>query len=432
MKYVDLSLLAPLGNAVRVFAAWVFAAWVFAGASAEPKSEALAVAAAPEFSDSAVARAGEGGYHTYRIPAAVITRNGTVVLLLEGRKGDHSDFTAIDLIALRSRDGGRTWSKPHVVWSEGSLDDQISIGNPCPVYDEITGRLWCAFNKDNQLVFVTYSDDDGATWSPPRDITPSVRPWNFTRYWTGPGHGLHLKGGPHRGRILFPSYHMALESHNSGAVSRFSMRVHSVYSDDQGKTWQIGQPTVLGSGWDPERAKFKGRWIPGEADWAGCEPTAEELPDGRLYMIVRNQARPAQAKAHTWSHDGGRTWTPLVPHPTIPEPTCQSALIRWQGPRGERPDLYVYTGITMDRGYVENSRNKVTGGRERLAAYISTDDCRSWREAGVIHRRAAAYSDLVALPDGTLLCFYEGGENDPYESIRLARFNREWLESAPR
>jgi hypothetical protein len=50
----------------------------------------------------------------------------------------------------------------------------------------------------------------------------------------------------------------------------------------------------------------------------------------------------------------------------------------------------------------------------------------------VIHRRAAAYSDLVALPDGTLLCFYEGGENDPYESIRLARFNREWLESAPR
>lgn len=404
-----------------------FTACVIMLSAATRAQGAPASSIAPEFSDTAIARAGEGGYHTYRIPAAVLTRSGTVVLLLEGRKGDRSDFTAIDLIALRSRDGGRTWSKPQVVWSEGSVDDQISIGNPCPVYDEITGRLWCAFNKDNQLVFVTHSDDDGATWSTPRDITPSVRPWNFTRYWTGPGHGLLLKHGPNRGRILFPSYHMALESHNSGAVSRFAMRVHSVYSDDQGKTWQIGQPTVLGQGWDLAQARFKGAWIPGEADWAGCEPTAEELPDGRLYMIVRNQARPAQAKAFTWSHDGGRTWSPLEPHPTIPEPTCQSALIRWQGPPAGRSDLYVYTGITMAKGYVENSR-LVTGGRERLAAYVSTDQCRTWREAAIIHRRAAAYSDLVALPDGTLLCFYEGGENDPYESIRLARFNREWLE----
>jgi len=118
-------------------------------------------------------------------------------------------------------------------------------------------------------------------------------------------------------------------------------------------------------------------------------------------MIVRNQARPAQAKAFTWSHDGGRTWSPLEPHPTIPEPTCQSALIRWQGPPAGRSDLYVYTGITMAKGYVENSR-LVTGGRERLAAYVSSDQCRTWREAAIIHRRAAAYSDLVALPDGTL------------------------------
>lgn len=387
---------------------------------------AAAGAAAPGLADTVVARAGEGGYHTYRIPAAVLTRAGTVVLLLEGRKGSTSDFTAIDLLALRSRDGGRTWSKPHVVWSEGSLDDQISIGNPCPVYDETTGRLWCAFNKDNQLVFVTHSDDDGVTWSPPRDITPSVRPWRFTRYWTGPGHGLQLKHGPHRGRLILPSYHLALESHNSGAVSRFVMRAHSVYSDDQGRTWQIGQPTTLGPGWDAERARFKGGWIPGEADWAGCEPMAEELPDGRLYMIVRNQARPAQAKAFTWSHDGGRTWTPLEPHPTIPEPTCQSALIRWRDPRGSRPDLYVYSGITIDRGYVENSAG--LGGRQRLAAFVSADACRTWREAAVLHPRAAAYSDLVVLPDGDMLCFYEGGEVQPYEAVRVARFNREWLE----
>ena len=103
--------------------------------------------AAAEFSDQVVVRAGEGGYHTYRIPAAIVTRTDTVVLFLEGRKGSHSDFTAIDLLALRSQDGGRTWDKPHVVSTQGTTAEQISIGNPCPVYDLETGRIWCSFNR---------------------------------------------------------------------------------------------------------------------------------------------------------------------------------------------------------------------------------------------------------------------------------------------
>ena len=167
------------------------------------------------------------------------------MLFLEGRKGSHSDFTAIDLLALRSHDGGRTWSEPQVVSTQGTTAEQISIGNPCPVYDAETGRIWCSFNRDNQLVFVTYSDDDGATWSNPREITSSVRPYYFTRYWTGPGHGVQLKHGARRGRLILPSYHMALESTQGGQVSRFVLRSHMVYSDDHGESWKIGGANQL-------------------------------------------------------------------------------------------------------------------------------------------------------------------------------------------
>ena len=38
----------------------------------------------------------------------------------------------------------------------------------------------------------------------------------------------------------------------------------------------------------------------------------------------------------------------------------------------------------------------------------------------------SAYSDLAVLPDGTVLCLYEGDKK-----IVAARFNLEWLEAKP-
>ena len=226
-----------------------------------------------------------------------------------------------------------------------------------------------------------------------------------------------------------PSYHMALESSQGGQVSRFVMRSHMVYSDDHGESWKIGGATRLGAGWDMNRVRFSGTWIPGEATWEGCECMAEELPDGRLFLVVRNQTRPAQAKAVAWSHDGGETWTPLEPEPQLPEPTCQSSIVRWTDPREAEPDFYIHAGITLDRR-LSTATVKEPGeviGRQRLAISVSSDECRTWREMRVLHARAAAYSDLVVLPDANILCIYEGGKDDAYESIRAARFNRPWV-----
>ncbi len=69
------------------------------------------VCAAPAFIEQVpLWTAGQGGYHTYRIPALLVTAKGSVLAFCEGRKtgpGDHGD---VDLITKRSTDGGRTWS----------------------------------------------------------------------------------------------------------------------------------------------------------------------------------------------------------------------------------------------------------------------------------------------------------------------------------
>ena len=59
---------------------------------------------------SPVFTAGQDGYHTYRIPAIVVTTNGTVLAFCEGRKNGRGDSGDIDTLLRRSTDGGKTWS----------------------------------------------------------------------------------------------------------------------------------------------------------------------------------------------------------------------------------------------------------------------------------------------------------------------------------
>src|SRR3954451_7676371 len=77
-----------------------------AGQAAEP----------PEKSDVFVS--GKDGYHTYRIPAALVTPKGTVLAFCEGRKAGRGDAGNIDLLLKRSLDGGKTWSAAQVVWDD--------------------------------------------------------------------------------------------------------------------------------------------------------------------------------------------------------------------------------------------------------------------------------------------------------------------------
>ena len=120
-----------------------------------------------------VFRQGVDGYHTYRIPALLVTKAGTVIVIWEGRKAGSGDAGDIDLLVKRSVDGGRTWEPQGLIYEEGGAA-KVTIGNPCPVVDQESGTIWLPFCRDNNDVLITYSSDDGRTWAEPREITSDV------------------------------------------------------------------------------------------------------------------------------------------------------------------------------------------------------------------------------------------------------------------
>src|SRR5580692_1936197 len=84
-----------------------------------------------------VFRAGEDGYHTYRIPALIATPKGTLLAFCEGRHLGRSDSGDIDLLLKRSFDRGKTWTAAKVLVDFGA----DTIGNPAPVVDRKTGAI---------------------------------------------------------------------------------------------------------------------------------------------------------------------------------------------------------------------------------------------------------------------------------------------------
>jgi len=150
--------------------------------------------------------AGLGGYAVFRAPALAISKKGTVLAFCEGRVDGHHDEGNMDIVLRRSTDNGKTWEKMQILEDDGKNPCKLA----CPVVLD-SGRilvLW-AWNKSikdeserknlpypSRPVFLTYSDDDGATWSKSRDITSMVygKGWGWSGL--GPCHGIVKRRDP--------------------------------------------------------------------------------------------------------------------------------------------------------------------------------------------------------------------------------------------
>ncbi len=67
----------------------------------------------------------------------------------------------------RSEYNGATWSELRVLYTNSSGTEVGVVGNAAPVQDVSTGRIWIPFCINNEIVFITHSDDDGVTFSDP-------------------------------------------------------------------------------------------------------------------------------------------------------------------------------------------------------------------------------------------------------------------------
>ncbi len=336
---------------------------------------------------------GQEGYHTYRIPSALVTPKGTVLAFCEGRRKGRGDSGDIDLVLRRSIDGGATWGPLQVVWDDGAN----TCGNPCPVVDRSTGTIWLMMthnlgkdverdiiagrSEGSRTVWISKSDDDGVTWSKPEEITASVKKPDWAWFATGPGVGIQLRDG----RLVVPC----------DAITLGGAKAHSlvIFSDDHGRSWKAG----------------------GTASDRHNECQVAELEDGRLLLNMRNHGSPIRRRGVAESRDGGLTWSEARTDEGLPEPVCQASLLRYT----LRP------ARAKNRLLFSNPGTEKT--RTRMTVRLSYDEGRTWPVSRILHEGPSAYSCLAVLGDLSIGCLYERGDRTPYEKITFARFSLEWL-----
>jgi sialidase-1 len=345
------------------------------------------------FDETPIFMGGENEYNTYRIPALVISAEGTILAFCEGRKNSSSDTGDIDIVLRRSFDNGKSWDDMRVI-----LDDGIdTVGNPAPVLDRDTGKIWLLITRNlasgpenlivdgkaPRTVWVTYSTDDGETWADLKEITIDVKKPTWTWYATGPCHGIQLKNG----RLVIPCDHVDGTTHDY-SVSAYS---HVIYSDDHGQTWQIG----------------------GIGQHGTNECVVVETMNNALYLNSRNYIGDKR-RAYAWSYDNGETFTDFGWDNKLIEPICQGSMIRFTDE------------INNDKNRILFS-NPASINREKMTIRISYDECKSWSDGKVLYEGPSAYSDLCVMADMAIGCLYECGKGNPYETITFAKFDLEWL-----
>lgn len=346
------------------------------------------------------------GYACFRIPAVVRTPRGTLLAFAEGRVHDCGDAGDIDIVVKRSTDGGRTWGPLQVV-NEGAGDTH---GNPAPVVDARTGRVVLAetYNTGrtdgrscdvpcDRTPHLQYSDDDGLSWSAPRDLSDEILPpeWN-SWYATGPVHGIQLTRGRHTGRLVFG---VNTETWDGSRVTANNAAL--ITSDDGGSHWRIGAT----DSW-PIAADGTFRQKPSEL-------TLAQRTDGAVLVSGREQdGTDLGHRTQAVSRDGGDTFTaPFRDLPDLYAPQVQGSVLRLDD------RMLLACPGDPDRRRTMMIRSSYDGGRTWDSVDRGTVVTTDW----------SGYSDLTRIDGDTAGLLYEGGAVDARDEIRFARFTESGL-----
>lgn len=393
-----------------------------------------AAAAAPvcEVTDLFEERA--AGVASYRIPGMVVTARGSVLAYCEARRHSSADWGEIEIHMRRSTDGGATFSPPRHVAHLGprlprnpaNADQpagkvvgnpgEQTVSNPVAIASR-DGTVHLVYCVEYMRCFIIRSDDDGQSWSEPREITSAFAafrprvPWTIIA--TGPGHGIELRNG----RLVVPVWLATSKGSPHGGA-----HAAVIVSDDQGRTWRAGDIVVADD----------------EAGLQPSESSVAEIADGRVMFVARNHGSPNR-KLVSYSPDGCGEWSPPTYVEELVEPICMSGLVSMPGPAGAAAPRLLFSGpgSLLRRDGDEQPGNR--RDRMRLTVRLSDDGGRTWPVSRVLEPGPSGYSDLAMLPDGTILCLFERGRGLPpdgekiwpYAFVSLARFNLDWLLAAP-
>ena len=278
--------------------------------------------------------------------------------------------------------------------------------------DQLLGNIYFTTNKTSPFriakdsyLWMSYSDDDGKTWSAPQDITPMVKADWMKFLGVGPGVGITLRTGPHKGRIVVPVYTTNRANHLNGSQSS-----RIIYSDDHGKTWHMG------GGVNDHRTLYDGTVVDSSTMSnyyaQNTESSVVQLNNGDLKLFMRGLTGDLQVAT---SHDGGLTWDNNVDRYDVPDVYVQMAATHTVQNGKEYILLANANGPGRKNGYIRVAR-------------VEEDGQLTWLHHHLIQEGEYAYNSLQQIGPDEFGLLYEhhapGGV--PY-TLSFKKFNWDFL-----
>lgn len=307
-----------------------------------------------------------------------------------------SDGAPNRLSALRSDDGGRTWSDHRVLVETPPGDVNVYSPSFLRLPDGDLLLSFMGFHSHRPALsssWVWRSDDDGASFR------PVGQPWRRRSMEMASDTLRRLSNG----RLILPvSPPTGLRDEGQNQYL-----AGAVYSDDDGLTWRESE-----------------HWV-GLPLRGAMEPHVEELRDGRLLMVLRTQMG---AIFRSYSDDGGATWSrPQTTGLRAPESCPELVRIPATG------DLLM---IWNDSPYDPQHASHY-GRRTPLSAAVSRDEGDTWSRSRTIESdpgRAFTNPGCTFTRDGVALITYwtcpyhaTGRMNVERLDLRLARIAVDWF-----
>ena len=223
-------------------------------------------------------------------------------------------------------------------------------------------------------LWMRYSDDNGASWSEPVILTSQVK--TDAEYFLGicPGKGFVTTLEDGTERIIFMVYDNGILGWNEFE------NVSTIYSDDNGVTWNRGAETIV----SPLVGKTS-------------ESQIVDLGNGTLRMFARNKGTHV---AYADSTDGGITWTDFVTDSNLAaNGNCMVSFINTSK---------TINGKKVILGSYPSNTEKRAGGVIRVGLVDGTKPI-NWISTYKLTSSGAfyAYSCLTELSDGNFGILYE-------------------------
>ena len=278
--------------------------------------------------------------------------------------------------------------------------------------DQLLGNIYFTSNKTSPFrvakdsyLWMSYSDDDGKTWSAPQDITPMVKADWMKFLGVGPGVGITLRTGPHKGRIVVPVYTTNRANHLNGSQSS-----RIIYSDDHGKTWHMG------GGVNDHRTLYDGTVVDSSTMSnyyaQNTESSVVQLNNGDLKLFMRGLTEDLQVAT---SHDGGLTWDNNVERYDVPDVYVQMAATHTVQNGKEYILLANANGPGRKNGYIRVAR-------------VEEDGQLTWLHHHLIQEGEYAYNSLQQIgPDEYGLLYEHHAPGGVPYTLSFKKFNWDFL-----